>query len=580
MTSNRPPDLKLSTFEATLYSANEVVIYDKANGPSTPINSSGYSFTERAHLEKNQLVFNAPLAPGDMQYREDGIKFDAMPTVDNTQDNLMVVNSSSLEVEVRQVASIIGTGPTGPTGPQGIQGVTGPTGPQGIQGATGPTGPQGIQGVTGPTGPQGIQGVTGPTGPQGIQGATGPTGPQGIQGVTGPTGPQGIQGVTGPTGPQGIQGVTGPTGPQGIQGVTGPTGPQGIQGVTGPTGPQGIQGVTGPTGPQGIQGVTGPTGPQGVQGVTGPTGPQGIQGVTGPTGPQGIQGVTGPTGPQGIQGVTGPTGYTGPAGPSGTGGSASHSIDFSVLADGSNPYLGSGSDGGPDTWPVSKVNPLSYVGAQTSANPADLFFSILGGNVNSLCWLTPWHAFSHNLRLVPTAGPDYTKSLAAPGMAPPLSAAQLAELTPSSSGTFSDHAWWVAPKAGTIKSYSIHGIYGHNVLYGVDLPRMPVMVGVLAWSQPLGAQPPGTGPVPLFLTGSLHTPQSGTPSTFQQYFGGAEEFVDPALRDPNKESAWIQFREGDMIVACYGPSTQSSIPAQYHYPHETNVNVTVHVEYL
>jgi hypothetical protein len=181
----------------------------------------------------------------------------------------------------------------------------------------------------------------------------------------------------------------------------------------------------------------------------------------------------------------------------------------------------------------------------------------------------------HNVRLPPTAGPDLTLGLPNPGILPPL--AGLAELTPSSAGTFSDTAWWIAPYDGIIVGYSITGVYGHNNAFGVDLPRLPLMVGKIDWAATGGA-----GPVPVVLTGSLHTPGSGTASAFDQYFGGNETLLDPSTPgfDPNTESEWIKFKRGDMIVACYGPSTQSPIPSQYNYPHETNVGISVHIQYI
>jgi hypothetical protein len=91
---------------------------------------------------------------------------------------------SSLDIDMRILYQVAGTGPTRPAIPSVIITVQQVTnvlaGPTGATGAIGPTGPTGI----GPTGPAG-----GPTGP------TGPTGPN--SGLTGPTGP------TGPAGPGG-----------------------------------------------------------------------------------------------------------------------------------------------------------------------------------------------------------------------------------------------------------------------------------------------------------------------------------------------------------------------------------------
>jgi uncharacterized protein (DUF2345 family) len=91
---------------------------------------------------------------------------------------------SSLDIDMRILYEVAGTGPTRPAIPSVIITVQQVTnvlaGPTGATGATGPTGPTAI----GPTGPAG-----GPTGP------TGPTGPN--SGLTGPTGP------AGPAGPGG-----------------------------------------------------------------------------------------------------------------------------------------------------------------------------------------------------------------------------------------------------------------------------------------------------------------------------------------------------------------------------------------
>jgi hypothetical protein len=211
MTSNRPPDLKTSTNLATLYAPEGTTLYDKVAAPVAPGNLLGYTLDQRARLQNDRLRFQT-----GMEVREDGIKFDNLPTQDNTQEKLLVVNNDPaavdyLEVEMRDVSSIIGTGPTGPTGADG------PTGPTGADGATGPTG------ALGPTGPTGADGATGPTGADGATGSTGadgPTGPTGADGATGPTGADGATGPTGADGPTGPTGADGPTGPSGSQDAT------------------------------------------------------------------------------------------------------------------------------------------------------------------------------------------------------------------------------------------------------------------------------------------------------------------------------------------------------------------------
>ena len=298
------------------------------------------------------------------------------PTIAKQVPFAMVVNPTTILV---QIPSSVNVGPEGPQGPQGPvgpggEGSVGPTGPQGPVGDAGPVGPQGLRGPAGPAGPQGNQGTQGAVGPAstvpGPQGPIGPAGPQGVEGpagtsgVAGPKGDKGDAGATGSVGPAGAKGDIGLTGPAGDKGDIGLTGPAGAKGDKGDAGPAGADstvpgpaGATGPAGDKGDKGDAGPastipgpageTGPAGAKGDKGDAGPAGADstvpgpaGATGPAGDKGDKGdagpastVPGPAGETGPQGLQGPQGEVGPQGPKGDPGSGGGATQLSELTD-------------------------------------------------------------------------------------------------------------------------------------------------------------------------------------------------------------------------------------------------------
>jgi hypothetical protein len=543
MTSNRPPDLKTSTNLATLYAPEGTTLYDKVAAPVAPGNLLGYTLDQRARLQNDRLRFQT-----GMEVREDGIKFDNLPTQDNTQEKLLVVNNDPaavdyLEVEMRDVSSIIGTGPTGPTGADG------PTGPTGADGATGPTG------ALGPTGPTGADGATGPTG---ADGATGPTG------ADGPTGPTGADGATGPTG---ADGATGPTG------ADGPTGPTGAEGATGPTG---ADGATGPTG------ADGPTGPTGADGATGPTGADGATGPTGADGPTGPTGADGPTGPSGSQDAT----------------TTTNSI-FGRLTDGI-PSLWVGKGGGYLVAGVGALQPQNFFGPQLLVGWGRGVETVTG-NASIPNHPHPLHAGGTLLNLpfsdlmflqlsdAPAAGILMTSASepCVANFAPnpvTLSTDQDAYLIYNGAG-FSASSNIPVARACEITGYSIDIVTPYNASApGTPPLSIAELCVIVGRGLPTGQASSSGGTLLTSgyvyeFTGGFVTPDMVTAPTGPYSFHAIETFY--ALPNIN-QSQILTCNPGDIIVAAITPGWPSNIGSggPYFYPLDREIRITVHTRTL
>lgn len=160
------------------------------------------------------------------------------------KSDLILLNSSTLNLEGKLMNISLRPGLPGPPGLPGVPGL------KGDGGVVGPPGPKGDRGLVGGPGERGSPGLQGPPGPPGNQGP----GAKGEPGEPGPRGPPGDKGDPGSLGAQGIPGFTGPPGIPGVAGQKGDPGPSGPPGPPGPMGPPGLNGTEGPPGRPGPKG--------------------------------------------------------------------------------------------------------------------------------------------------------------------------------------------------------------------------------------------------------------------------------------------------------------------------------------